>query len=69
MRCSLNFYYANRDKYLAKRRKYYHNNTESSIDLEENRRNKHKSEIDEPYNKDQNLTQAMESLKTNKIVA
>ena len=47
MRCSLKYYYANKEKELEKRKKYYHNNIEKIINVEKNRRETHKNEIDE----------------------
>ena len=64
MRCSLKNFYANKDKELEKRKKIYHNNREKIIDLEKNRRNIHENEIDEPNNKNDASTQAMETLKS-----
>ena len=64
VRCSLKYYYANKEKELEKRKKYYYNNREKFIDIEKNRREVHKIEIDELKNKIQELTNNMEMLKT-----
>ena len=69
VRCSLKYYFANKDKELEKREIYYHNNGEKIIDLEKNRRDTHKNEKDELQNKIHNSTQAMEILKTTISVA
>ena len=62
VRCSVKYYYANKDKELEKRIRYYQTNREKNNDLERNRRNIHKNETDEINNKVQALTQAMETL-------
>ena len=64
VRCSLKYYYANKEKELEKRKKYYYKNREKIIDVEKNRRETHKNEIDELKNKIQELTNNMEMLKT-----
>ena len=64
VRCSLKYYYANKEKELEKRKKYYYNKREKIIDIEKNRREVHKNEIDELKNKIQELTNNMEMLKT-----
>ena len=62
-RFSSNFSYTNIDKKLDNRKKYY-NNREKFVDLEKNRHNVHKKELDELYIKIENLTHASEMLKT-----
>ena len=69
VRCSLKYYYANKEKELERRRKYYHNNREKIIDLEKNRRDTHENEVDDLRKKIHNLTQAMETSKTTISVA
>ena len=64
VRCSLKYYYADKEKELEKGKKYYYNNREKIIDIEKNRREIHKNEIDEVKNKIQELTNNMEMLKT-----
>ena len=62
VRCSLKYYYANKEKELEKRKKYYYKNREKIIDLEKNRRETQKNEINELKNKIQELTNNMEML-------
>ena len=54
---------------MEKRKKYYHNNREKTIELERNRRDPHKSEIYELKIKNHNLTQATETFKPTISVA
>ena len=61
VRCSLKFYYAKKDKDLEKRKKYYHNNREKIFDLQKNRRETHKNEIDELKNQIKTLTEMVKN--------
>ena len=64
VRCSLKYYYANKEKELEKRKKIYYNNREKIFDIEKNKRETHKNEIEELKNKVQEITNNMEMLKT-----
>ena len=69
VRCSLKYYYANKEKELEKRKKHYYNNREKIIEKEKKRREIHKDEIYELKNKIQDLTNNMVMLKTSTSVS
>ena len=69
VRCSLKYYYADKDEELEKRKKQYQKDKEKIIDLDKNRRDIQKNETDHFRIKNHNLTQAMETLKTTISIA
>ena len=69
VRCSLIYYYANKEKELENRKNYYYNNREKIIHVEKNRRQIQKNEINQLKNKIKELTNNMEMLKTSLSVS